>query len=93
MGTAVMAETRENAPSPGYAGTMGKREISLELDEDVAEALQNADEALLARVNQAVRRELERSARNENLKKFLAALDEEDGPVDRAEVEKFKELL
>lgn len=92
MSTATLEERGMVTPS-GYPCSMAKRKVSLRLDEDLVTELQDADETLSAQVNKVVRLEIERRRRNRHLKKYLAALDAQYGPVDRELVEKFKELL
>lgn len=73
--------------------TKTKRKVSVSLDEDLVAELEADGEALSAQVNEAVRAEIERRARNRLLTEFLDAMDSEHGPVDEALIEKYTKLL
>ena len=74
-----------------------KRKVSLTLDADLVEELENdPDEALSAQVNAAVRSEVERRRRQRALVELLAELDAQDGPLgdaDEAEVARYQAIL
>lgn len=70
-----------------------KRKVSIWLDEDLVEELEQEDRGLSAQVNSAVREELERCRRNRHLVELLDQLDAEQGPVDESLVEKYAGLL
>ncbi|MDY7094814.1 MAG: type II toxin-antitoxin system CcdA family antitoxin [Acidobacteriota bacterium] len=70
-----------------------KRKISLSLDEDLVAELEHLGQSLSAQVNEAVRLDLERRRRLRLLTELLDELDEDQGPVDEALVEKYTRLL
>lgn len=73
--------------------TILKRKVSVSLDEDLVAELEAQPEPLSAQVNTALRAELEQRRRRRLLTAFLDRLDEEEGPVDEALVEKYVQLL
>jgi antitoxin CcdA len=73
--------------------TATKRKVSVSLDHDLVDELEAGDEALSTQVNDAVRNELERRRRHRLLGEMLDELEEQDGPVDEALVEKYMLLL
>jgi len=70
-----------------------KRKVSVSLDEDLVEELEQEDQGLSAQVNQALRAELDRRRRNRLLVELLDQLDAEHGPVDEPLVQTYVELL
>lgn len=70
-----------------------KRKISVTLDDELVAVLEGAEETLSSQVNEAVRVEVERRARQTLLTDWLAELELADGPVDEALVTSFEELL
>ena len=70
-----------------------KRKISVTLDDELVSVLEGGDETLSSQVNEAIRIEVERRAREELLRTWLADLEASDGPVDEAEVGRFEDLL
>ena len=79
---------------PWYSsGMTTKRKVSVSLDEDLVAELEAADEALSGQVNEAIRAEVERRRRNRLLTAMLDSLDAKYGPVDKALIAKYTELL
>lgn len=78
---------------PSYDVRVSKRRITLNLDEDVVEALKIAGgESMSAVANEALRSALERRAHQAALLQWLDELDAEHGtatPAERAEVDDF----
>ena len=76
---------------------VSKRKVSLSLDADLVDELeQSTDEGLSGQVNQAVRAEIERRRRQRALRALLDRLDAEDGPFgpeDEAEVARYERAL
>lgn len=76
---------------------VSKRKISLTLDSDLVEELeQSPDQALSAQVNAAVRAEVDRRQRQRALRGLLARLDLDDGPLgpeDEPEIQEFERSL
>lgn len=74
-----------------------KRKISLSLDADLVEALeQDADEGLSSQVNVVLRAEVERRRRQRALRTLLDRLTREDGPLtadDEAEIRRLEQAL
>lgn len=74
-----------------------KRKVSLSLDADLIEELErDAEEALSAQVNAALRAEVERRRRQRALRQLLDELDAQDGPLmpeDEAEIERYRRAL
>ncbi|MEA1903974.1 MAG: hypothetical protein U9N56_10645 [Actinomycetota bacterium] len=70
-----------------------KRKISVTLDDGLVSVLEGGDETLSSQVNEAIRIEVERRARDKLLQEWLDELEATDGPVDEALVAKFEELL
>lgn len=70
-----------------------KRKVSVSLDEDLVAELENADEALSAQINEAIREEVERRRRNRLLTELLEKLEAEYGPTDEELVAKYMRLL
>jgi hypothetical protein len=74
-----------------------KRKVSLTLDADLVDELEELpDAALSAQVNQAIRVEVTRRRRQRALRALLDRLAEEDGPLsseELEEVEHFETLL
>lgn len=70
-----------------------KRKISVTLDDGLVSVLEGGDETLSSQVNEAIRIEVERRARDKLLQEWLDELEATDGPVDEALVSKFEELL
>jgi antitoxin CcdA len=69
----------------------GKRKVSLSLDSDLVDELENDTEALSAQVNVMLRAEVEKRRRHRALVALLDRLDEEDGPLgpeDEADIER-----
>jgi antitoxin CcdA len=69
----------------------GKRKVSLSLDSDLVDELENDTDALSAQVNVVLRAEVEKRRRHRALKALLDRLDEEDGPLgpeDEADIER-----
>jgi antitoxin CcdA len=73
--------------------TLIKRKVSISLDEDLVEELEQGNQGLSAQVNLAVRSELERRRRHRLLIDLLDQLDAELGPVDESLIEKYVEIL
>lgn len=70
-----------------------KRKVSVSLDDDLVAALEADEGSLSAKVNAAVRVELEKRRRRRLLCDLLDALDREQGPVDERLIDKYSELL
>lgn len=74
-----------------------KRKVSLTLDADLVEELeQDPDDALSVQVNEALRSEVERRRRQRALRELLDQLELEDGPLteaDEAEIERYRQAL
>ena len=70
-----------------------RRKISISLDEELIAELKTAGQSLSAQINAAVRMEIERRHRQRLLSEFLDQLDAEHGPVDKALVDKYTQLL
>jgi post-segregation antitoxin (ccd killing protein) len=77
--------------------TVAKRKVSVTLDAELVEAVEAEGENLSARVNRALRGDLERRRRQRALGALLDRLAEEQGPLDRpedeAEIARFARLL
>lgn len=73
--------------------TMTKRKVSVSLDADLVDELEEGGTALSAQVNEAIRRELEHRRRQRHLGEFLDRLDAEHGPPDEVLVEHYMDLL
>jgi hypothetical protein len=68
-----------------------KRKVSLSLDSDLVDELENDTDALSAQVNVVLRAEVEKRRRHRALQALLDRLDEEDGPLgpeDEADIER-----
>lgn len=76
---------------------VSKRKVSLSLDADLVDELeQSTDEGLSGQVNQAVRAEVERRRGQRALRALLDRLDAEEGPLgpdDEAEIGRFERAL
>jgi len=76
---------------------VSKRKVSLSLDADLVDELeQSTDEGLSGQVNQAVRAEVERRRRQRALRSLLDRLDVEEGPLgpdDEAEIARYEQAL
>jgi antitoxin CcdA len=70
-----------------------KRRVSVPLDEDLVEELERENQGLSARVNVAVRADVERRRRHRLLGEMLDKLDAELGSVDESLIEHYMELL
>jgi antitoxin CcdA len=76
---------------------VSKRKVSLSLDADLVDELeQSTDEGLSGQVNKAVRAEVERRRRQRALRALLDRLDLEEGPLgqdDEAEISRYEWAL
>ncbi len=70
-----------------------KRKVSVTIDEDLVDALEDSEENLSAQVNEAIRLVVDRRRRQTALRLWLDELAEQEGPVDEDEVRRFLELL
>jgi antitoxin CcdA len=73
--------------------TATKRKVSVSLDVNLVDELEQEDQGLSAQVNAAVRAELDRRRRHRRLIELLDQLDAAHGPVDESLVEKYIGLL
>lgn len=70
-----------------------KRKVSVSLDRELVQELEQSDETLSAQMNVALRAELERRRRYRLLAEMLDRLDEEHGRIDTKLVDKYVALL
>ena len=63
---------------------MGKRKITVTVDEELVNAVQGGSESLSSVVNTALAGEVDRRARAATLRRLLASWDDAHGPVDDA---------
>ena len=75
------------------AKSQAKRKVSITLDADLVAEMEAAGEPLSTQVNQALRAEVERRARERRLDDFLTQLEAEHGPVDEKLLARWTELL
>ncbi len=73
--------------------TVAKRRISVSVDEDLIKELEGVDQSLSAQVNEALRETVEHRRRQRLLAELLDKIDEEEGPVEEALVDKYARLL
>lgn len=73
--------------------TAPKRKISVSLDADLVEELEQGGEALSKQVNDAIREAVMRQRRERLLGELLAELEAKHGPVKKGLIEKFEKLL
>jgi NADH:ubiquinone oxidoreductase subunit E len=75
---------------------VGKRQVSLGVDEDLVGEIERRGGSLAATVNRLLRSDLERRRRQQALAEVLDRLAEEEGllpPEDEAEVARYTELM
>jgi post-segregation antitoxin (ccd killing protein) len=70
-----------------------KRKVSVSLDEDLVEELQQEDQSLSTQINLALRAELERRRRCRLLVELLDQPEAVHAPADESLVEKYVKLL
>jgi metal-responsive CopG/Arc/MetJ family transcriptional regulator len=73
--------------------TKTKRKVSVSLDEDLVEELEQGDEGLSTQVNDAIRAELTRRRRHRLLGEMLDELETVHGPVNEKLVQKYLDIL
>ncbi len=73
--------------------TAPKRKISVSLDADLVEELEQGGEALSKQVNEAIRDAVMRQRRQRLLGELLEELEEQHGPVKKRLIEKYEKLI
>ena len=73
--------------------TTTKRKVSVSLDGDLVEELENGGEGLSSQVNDAIRAELKRRRRHRLLGEMLDGFDATHGTVNEKLVQKYMDLL